>query len=848
VKYFSNFVLNRDYYRIVATIAGAAVMVATYVYTQPVDLHRHNTLLAHLGHLQRDEARLGETVLQLNYNLSNNYDEVTSIVQHMYSIANELHQNKVVGDLSQSEEFRNQLHLFDQRLADKHEALEKFKSKNAVLKNSLAYLPQAQEEVLRHLPPHSAAHEYLEGLVLQVLFAHVHGPSLPGDHIVLDAALLEHSRASLPAEVRKQQDHLLHHIQLVDSYEQSLPKLMQHLVSTEGNNGLETAYRHYFERQQQRAAGFRLFLLLATLGLLGYAAASFLRLRESSRQLNLAASVFAHASDCFMITDSQGVILDVNPSFIRTTGYSREEVLGKSPRLLKSGRMDQDFYTQMWESIRETGQWEGEIWNRRKNDEVYPEWLSINAVRREDGTISHYIGSFVDITQRKQGEAEIHNLAFYDPLTQLPNRRLLIDRLHHALASNNRSHSHAALLFIDLDYFKTLNDTRGHDVGDLQLIEVAHRLQSCVREVDTVARLGGDEFVVMLEDLDADMDQAAAQAMLTGEKIQHALKQPYQLRDFEHHSSCSIGISLFDSGISVDDLLKRADTAMYQAKSAGRNTLRFFDPAMQATLEIRAALESDLHQALAQNQFLLYYQAQVNGNGNVTGAEALLRWNHPRRGLVAPNEFIPLAEQSDLIVSIGKWVMETACTQLKQWQASPLTRKLKLSVNVSPRQFRDKDFIRNVKVLIDQSGIDPSCLKLEITESMLLDKVDQVIDAMRQLKLLGVGFSMDDFGTGFSSLQYLKQLPLDELKIDQSFVRDVAVNANDKAIVRTIIAMAQSMGMEIIAEGVETDMQRQFLAFMGCLNYQGYLFSKPVPYDQFDELLAFKLSALVQAQ
>lgn len=848
MKHFSNFTLKQDYYRIIATIAGAVIMVATYLYTQPVDIHRHNTLLAHFSQLQRDEARLGEAVLQLNYNLSNNYDEVTSIVQHMHTTAKELKKDEVVGDLGQSAEFGKQLKLFEQRLADKQNALEKFKSKNAVLKNSLIYLPQAQEEVLRHLPPLAPAREYLESLVLQVLFAHVHGPALPGDRIVFDANLLEHSRASLPVKVRNQQDYLLHHIQLVDRYEQDLPKLMQHLVSTEGNTGLETTYRHYFERQQQRAAGFRFFLLLATLGLLIYAAASFLRLRENSRQLNLAASVFAHASDCFMITDAQGVILDVNPSFTRTTGYSRKEVLGKSPKLLKSGRMDQDFYMQMWQSISKIGQWEGEIWNRRKNNEEYPEWLSINAVRREDGTISHYIGSFVDITERKQGEAEIHNLAFYDPLTQLPNRRLLIDRLHHALASNNRSHSHAALLFIDLDYFKTLNDTRGHDVGDMQLIEVAQRLRGCVREVDTVARLGGDEFVVMLEDLHDERDLAATQAMLAGEKIQYALKQPYHLKDFEHHSSCSIGISLFDGGNSVDDLLKRADTAMYEAKNAGRNTLRFFDPAMQAALETRAALETDLYQALAQNQFLLYYQAQVNATGSVTGAEALLRWNHPQRGLVPPDEFIPLAEESDLIVSIGQWVMQSACAQLKKWQTDPLTRDLRLAVNVSARQFRDKNFISLVTELIDRSKINPSRLKLEITESMLLDRVDQVIKAMHQLKSLGIGFSMDDFGTGYSSLQYLKQLPLDELKIDQSFVRDIAVDPNNEAIVRTIIAMSQSMGIKIIAEGVETDVQRQFLVFMGCANFQGYLFSKPVPYEQFEALLNSKLTVDALAQ
>ncbi len=837
MKAFPHFSQNKDYYRIGATILSAIVLVVVYLNTQPVDLQRHNTLLSYFSDLQRDEARLGETVLQLSYNLSNNYDEVTAIDQHIHAIASALRNEKTVGDLNRNAKFRQQLQLFEKQLSDKHAALEKFKSRNAVLKNSLIYLPQLKAEVLRYLPMQAAAHEYLDRLATQVLFKHIHGLSLTGEPLDVDAPVLLQSRAGMPDNIRKQLDSLLQHIRLIDRYELEAPALMQQLTGKADSRALEDAYRHYFEHQQQQAAGFRLILLLATLSLLAYATVSFVRLRENSRQLKLAASVFANASDCFVITDSTGAILDVNPSFVNTTGYRREEVLGKNPKLLKSGMMDEDFYTQMWTSLKETGQWQGEIWNRRKNDEVYPQWLTINAVTRQDGSISHYIGSFVDITQRKRGEAEIHNLAFYDPLTQLPNRRLLLDRLNHVLAANNRSHKYAALLFIDLDYFKTLNDTKGHDVGDLLLVEVAQRLRDCVREVDTVARLGGDEFVVMLEDLHADRDHAASQAMMAGEKIQQALKQPYPLRDFTHHSSCSIGISLFDGNIGVDELLKRADTAMYEAKNAGRNTLRFFDPTMQAALEARVALESDLYQALAQGQFLLHYQMQVNTQGQAYGAEALLRWQHPQRGLVAPSEFIPLAEESDLIISIGQWVLETACTQLKQWQTDPLTRDLKLSVNVSARQFRDKNFVALVKELIDRSQIPPGRLKLEITESMLLDKVDQVIEAMHRLKSLGIGFSMDDFGTGYSSLQYLKRLPLDELKIDQSFVRDIAVDPNNEAIIRTIIAMAQSMGMKIIAEGVETNVQRQFLACMGCTNYQGYLFSKPLPSEQFGALL-----------
>lgn len=826
-----------DHYRIAATVLGAVFLVGIYLHTQPVDLHRHNNLQVHFSTLQRDEALLGEAVLQLNFSLTNNYDEVTAIIKHARTTATVLHDVEAVGDLHEDVEFQRQLVLLDKRLTDKQEALERFKSLNAVLKNSLIYLPQAQKDLQHFLLPGTVAHENLEELVMQVLLKHMQGTSFIGRHHEINLAALQQSKTGMPSHVSYQLDRLLRHIQLIDEYERDMPALMQRLTSNDGFADLGIAYQHYFERQQQQAASYRFFLLLATLALLGYAAMTFARLRENSRQLKLAASVFANASECITITDNSGAILDVNPSFTRVTGYSREEVLNNNPRILKSNCQDEAFYTLMWQSIKETGQWQGEIWNRRKNGEIYPEWLTITAVTRKNGDVSHYIGSFVDITQRKLSEAEIHSLAFYDPLTQLPNRRLLMDRLGHALVFSQRGSHHAALLFIDLDYFKTLNDTKGHDYGDLLLMEVAQRLLACVNETDTVARLGGDEFVVMLENLSTEKDHAAAQAMLTGEKIQHTLKQSYRLKDFEYRTSCSIGISLFDSGASVDDLLKHADTAMYEAKNAGRNTLRFFDPAMQSALEARVTLEADLHQALELEQFRLFYQIQVDGAGRPNGAEVLLRWAHPQRGLVSPLEFISLAEETGLIVPIGQWVLEAACAQLRKWEADAHTRELKLAVNVSVRQFRDTDFVKQVQELLDRSGINPLRLKLEITESMLMSNVDHVINAMRQLKLLGISFSMDDFGTGYSSLQYLKQLPLDQLKIDQSFVRAIATGSDDEAIVRTIIAMAKAMRMNTIAEGVETEEQRQILAGTGCSHYQGYLFGKPVPIEQFEVLL-----------
>lgn len=451
------------------------------------------------------------------------------------------------------------------------------------------------------------------------------------------------------------------------------------------------------------------------------------------------------------------------------------------------------------------------------------------------GIFTGYRGVGTDITERKAAVLEIEHLAFYDSLTNLPNRRLLLDRLKQALATSTRSGREGAILFIDLDNFKDLNDTRGHDKGDLLLQHVAQRLITCIREGDTVARIGGDEFVVMLEDLSESPLEAATQAEAIGEKILAILSAPYTLDGNEIHSTPSIGITLFaDHQDTVDELLKRADLAMYQAKAAGRNTLRFFDPDMQAIVSARAVLETNLRQGLGEHQFLLYYQPQMDRDGQLTGAEALVRWQHPRRGLVAPDEFIPLAEATGLILPLGKWVLEAACSQLVSWAAQMKTAHLSLSVNVSARQFRHPDFVDEVLAILAHTGADPHKLKLELTESLLLDDVEDTIAKMMMLKERGVGFSLDDFGTGYSSLSYLKRLPLYQLKIDKFFVRDVLTDPNNATIAKMIIALAESMGLTIIAEGVEIEAQRDFLASSGCHAYQGFLFSHPLPLEAFE--------------
>ncbi|MDP1613717.1 MAG: EAL domain-containing protein [Sulfuritalea sp.] len=465
-------------------------------------------------------------------------------------------------------------------------------------------------------------------------------------------------------------------------------------------------------------------------------------------------------------------------------------------------------------------------------------WIRDDGNPRYDsqGAFLGYIGFCVDISLQKEAEERIRSLAFYDPLTGLPNRRLLQDRLEKALAVSSRHKREGAVLFIDLDNFKTLNDTLGHDIGDLLLQQVGQRLSGCVRESDTVARLGGDEFVVMLEDLSEDKLEAASQVEAVGEKILATLNQPYQLARYEYRNTPSIGVSLFaNHEKSIDELLKQADLAMYQAKAAGRNAMRFFDPDMQAVVTSRAELEAALREAVQKHQFLLHYQAQVDARGRVTGSEVLLRWQHPQRGMVSPAEFIPLAEETRLILPLGQWVLQTACTQLARWATQPEMAHLTLAVNVSAHQFNQPKFVDDVLAALSDSGANPQRLKLELTESLLVQNVQEIIEKMFALKARGVGFSLDDFGTGYSSLSYLKRLPLDQLKIDQSFVRDVLVDPNDAAIARTVVALAQSLGLGVIAEGVETAPQRAFLADSGCNAYQGYLFSRPLPVKGFED-------------
>lgn len=562
-------------------------------------------------------------------------------------------------------------------------------------------------------------------------------------------------------------------------------------------------------------------------------------LRQSESKLR---GMINGALDAIVTIDHRGNIVEFNPAAEHIFGYDRQTVLGhRLADVIIPPNMRQAHLAGHQHFI-DTG--EKKIFDRRielnamrSDGSEFPVELTLTSLQDNGSTL--VTGFIRDITEKKRAEQDIRHLAFFDVLTSLPNRRLLMDRLQQSFASSARAKKYGAVIFIDLDHFKTLNDSRGHDYGDLLLLEVAHRLRTCVRAEDTVARLSGDEFVIILESLGTQVEQSVIEARNVGEKILATVYQPYQLKGIEYHNTCSLGVSLFiGDQIGVDELLKRADTAMYQAKAAGRNTLRFYDPQMQAALEKRIELEDLLRVALLNDQLVILYQPQVTAARQIFAAELLLRWESPQHGVLSPNEFIAIAEQSGLIIAMGHWVLRNACKQLKRWEQHEQTRDIQLAVNVSARQFRQLGFVDEIRQIFLQTGARPDLLKLELTESVVLDNVQDAIQKMEELRALGVRFSMDDFGTGYSSLAYLKKLPLAQVKIDQSFVRDIVTDASDAAIIQTIIAMSKTLGLNVIAEGVETEAQFAMLQQYGCEQFQGFLFGKPMLIEEIDAMIS----------
>lgn len=538
---------------------------------------------------------------------------------------------------------------------------------------------------------------------------------------------------------------------------------------------------------------------------------------------------------CIMITNLSGNIEYVNSTFLKRTGYTRKEIIGKNPSIIKSKKISSTIFTELWNALEQGETWQGEITNVTKKGEEFVLFTTISPIHQSDGTIINYISIGEDITERKKGEEKIVELAYFDQLTGLANRTLLLDRLKQAISVSSRSGMFGALLFIDLDHFKNINDIFGHQKGDQILKQVAECLLLRIREGDTASRFGGDEFVVLLTELGTEAEAAANKAHSVALKLLEALNQTYQLDEIAHHSSASIGVTMFNGGsCPFEELLKQADMAMYKSKKSGKNTLRFFDTKLEFAMSHHATMELELRQALTNNQFTLHYQGQFTDKFKLTGAEALLRWEHPKQGLLLPDLFISFAEETGLILPIGNWVLETACKQLALWEKMPNKSGLVLAVNISALQFRQVDFINKVMGILQRTGANPHRLKLELTESMLIENVDNIIQKMLELKKIGILFSLDDFGTGYSSLSSLKHLPLDQLKIDQSFIDDVVSDHSGAAITTTIVSLGKSLGLNVIAEGVETLAQRNFLVGAGCFAYQGYLFSRPLTLHEFE--------------
>lgn len=564
--------------------------------------------------------------------------------------------------------------------------------------------------------------------------------------------------------------------------------------------------------------------------------------RKKAEENQCIASAAFDSQVGMLITDPSLRILRSNRAFTEITGYSQQELIGQTPRILQSGTHEKNFYSTMWDHIRSTGSWQGEIWNKRKNGDLYAQYILIASVRDEKGQTTHYVASITDISAYKASEEKVRLLALYDSLTKLPNRRLFLEHLEQSIQDAEMKKRLGILLCIDLDNFKALNDTKGHKTGDHLLQQVAARLLECVGANHMIARLGGDEFAVLLDQISVSESEAIQHAEMVAKRILQALAQPYFFENSEYRSSASIGISLFGMQVheNVQDPLKRADIAMSEAKNYGRNTYRFFDPSIQSQVQERAEIDAGLRQALEKNQLVLYYQPQVNHMQQVTGVEALLRWQHPSKGLISPATFIPIAEENGFIIPLGKWVLETACQQLSAWAKHPKTAKLSIAVNVSASQFARDEFVQDVIEILERTQAPAHLLKLELTESALVMRIEDVIAKMMVLKRYGVMFSLDDFGTGYSSLAYLKRIPIDRLKIDQSFVRDIVVNSNDAEIAKIIIVLTKTFGISVVAEGVETEAQRDVLEKYGCYDYQGYLFAKPMPIDEFEQYLLFQ--------
>lgn len=837
---------------LVGVTAVALLITWLFVGADIVSGRAHQDYMRTLRALRFTDEQLNLSVLSNRMGLTRDFDDIERLVGESRSLVDAVrHLPEFVAADDQRALHESTLR-YAETLETKVELLDRFKRQSAVLRNSLSYFPSAVERWQQARGGKTDA--TMDRLTRRILHLAATADDALGKELLEEINRLKPAQPPRDAGAAASTDFalVLRHAETIVRYVGSVNALTLDILSLPSERRAEDliqAYTQGFEHAAAQARMFRLMLYLAAMLLAAYLLVALMSLGRSGRalkrtnanlearleelhrsqeQLRLYATVFTNASEGMTITDAQTHIVAVNPAFCEITGYDESSILGRTPAVLSSGRQDAAFYRTMWSTLERDGLWRGEIWNRKRDGTVYPEWLSISRVRNADGDTTHYIGIFSDISERKEAEARIQHMAHHDPLTNLPNRTLLHDRIEQAIVQARHDNRCAAVIFIDLDRFKLINDTMGHEVGDALLLQVARRCQMTLEDTATVARLGGDEFVIVLPDL-----EHAPTAAHFGRRLLSAMQTPYILNQHEITVTASLGIALYpDDGATASVLMRNADAAMYRAKSEGRNGMQFYSSDMNAASLGELLLENQLRGALERHELELHYQPRVDAlNRRLQSLESLLRWRHPELGLVMPDRFIAMAEESGLIAPIGQWVMDAACAQIRAWQDAGL-QPVPVSVNLSAIQFSRQDVPDLISDALSRHGIDPKYIELELTESVLMRDMQHTTRMINQLRQIGVRLAIDDFGTGYSSLGYLRLFDVDTMKIDRSFIHDIRPGGPDAKIVAAVIALGHSLGHTVVAEGVETEYQQVFLARHHCDELQGFLFGKAAPAEE----------------
>jgi diguanylate cyclase (GGDEF)-like protein/PAS domain S-box-containing protein len=841
-------------------LVAAAMLIWLFGNADSVSVVSHQNYTHELRSIHQVDTEINAAILATRFGLYQNFDAISQGTNNIARLIETLRHTPPFLPPEDVKSIHGKVDELDHLVQLKSGQIERFKRENAVLRNSTNFFPSAVKSV-QALGISALLRAELNTLASEVMTFMVSGDTELRSRIQKHTEQIARMGSDQNTKVAPALHNVLLHAQIMVGRKKTVDNLLQEIVEVPTiptGEQIIQIYNSGYERAAGRAHTYRVWLFAVALGLVLYLVLIFTRLGRATQalrdansklgqridelhrtqdNLKLYATLFTSASEGMVITDARARILIANPAFTTITGYNLDEVRSRPPSLLASGRHAPTFYHDMWKALERRGKWQGEIWNRRRNGEVYPEWLSISTVRDGNGGITHYIGVFSDTTERKRTEDHIQHLSHFDPLTNLPNRLMMQARLNEAIIQSRRINCHTAVLFLNLDRFRNINDTLGNELGDALLQQVAHRSRSQLRDTDTASRLGGDEFVFILPDINQPQDVATI-----ARKLLASVGLPYQLGEHDITITASIGIAISDTdGGTAAELLRNADAAMSRAKEDGRNNFCFYSADMNTSTLGDLLLENQLRGAVEHNELELYYQPKVDAKtGVLHSAEALLRWHHPEHGMIPPSRFIRLAEESGLIVPIGEWVLRTACQQINTWREAGLP-VVPIAVNLSAQQFLQNDLPVLVHEALAEANLAPELLELELTESMLMRNVERTVDMLARLREMGVWLSIDDFGTGYSSLSYLKQFEVNVLKIDKSFVSDIHNADADGKIAIAVIGLAHALSLKVVAEGVETDEQRLFLLDHGCDIFQGYFFSRPVPATSFaDKLIELK--------